>query len=84
MNGNIAQETSAATLKADGKTPGTVLTEVGGNYAVGTYAAKYDAEATDPTSLYVGDMGKADTDSPIVQAVHSTITWTLAAAAVTK
>ncbi|MFC6177426.1 WxL domain-containing protein [Companilactobacillus huachuanensis] len=83
MNGNIAKQTSAATLPSDGTTSKNVLQESTGNYTTGTYAAKYDENATDPTSLYVGNMGKTGTDAPSVQAVHSTITWTLAAAAVT-
>jgi len=83
MNGNIAYTTTKAELPSDGTTSGTVLQETkASGYKAGTYAAKFDAQATDPTSLKVGDMGKKEADTPSVQAVHSTITWTLDAAAV--
>lgn len=74
-NGNIPYTTLAQNLKAGGDAA-TVMSQAG---KVGTFAAKFNT--ADLASLYVGDMGKTDADSPSVQSVHSTVTWTLNAKA---
>lgn len=74
-NGNIAYTTDAATLAAGGDAA-TIMSQAGNT---GTFSAKFNT--ADLASLYVGDMGKTDADSPSVQSVHSTITWTLNAKA---
>ena len=76
MNGNVAKDTNAVAITSDGTSSGNVMDEAKGAYSTGTYATNFDAKSG-LVSLYVGDMGNKAADTPSVQAVHSTITWTL-------